>query len=115
MVFERSSPMSETIVLLEAGFPSDEEAEEPALEAIKGMGVSLATGGMAETGADDGKPEHDADVDDGEEERLLLSISLRLRVSCSRCSNSVCRPSWRRGRRKGRRERVRKKVRMRGR
>ena len=88
--------MSETIVLLEAGFPSDEEAEEPALEAIKGMGVSLATGGMAETGADDGKPEHDADVDDGEEERLLLSISLRLRASCSRCSNSVCRPSWRR-------------------
>ena len=62
------------------------------------MGVSLATGGMAETGADDGKPEHDAvvvvvDEDEGEEERLLLIISLRFRASCRRCSNSVCRPS----------------------
>ena len=65
MVLERSNPMSETIAL-DDGFPSDDDAEDPALDAMSGIGVSAHTGGMAETGAEAGKPEADilgADVD----------------------------------------------------
>ena len=96
MVLERSSPISETMVFDEA-LPSDDEAEDPALDAMSGMGVSLlAGGGIAETGADVGNPE-DETMDDDDDAALLVDvvvvISLRFNASCKRCSNSVCRPS----------------------
>ena len=97
MVLERSSPISETMVFDEA-LPSDDEAEEPALDAMSGMGVSLlAGGGIAETGADVGNPEDETMDDDDDDAALLVDvvvvISLRFNASCKRCSNSVCRPS----------------------
>lgn len=58
MDLERSRPMSDTMVL-DDGLPSEEEAEDPALDAISGIGVSAQTGGMADTGAEVGNPEED--------------------------------------------------------
>ena len=72
--------MRETMVL-DDGFPREDAAEDPALDgAISGIGVSAQTGGMAQTGADEGKPDDDkvgvdvdAEVEEEEEEEVATA------------------------------------------
>ena len=82
MDLERSNPISETIVFDEA-FPSDDDADDPALDAMSGIGCSLLAGGMAETGADDGNPDELAVVVIAAAvvDELLFTISLRFNAS----------------------------------